>query len=142
MHRAILFALAAFLCVPAHAEDAAAPAWAFETSDVPVDPAFTFGALPNGMRYVLRENHTPDGTVLVRLRIGSGSLAETDDEERFCLERFGVRPLQYMDDLGWLGDDVWLAHCVHLNADECARMGATGTGVARTTSGARCLVHV
>ncbi|HMJ32979.1 MAG TPA: 8-oxoguanine deaminase [Baekduia sp.] len=57
-------------------------------------------------------------------------LAETDDEERFCLERFGVRPLQYLDDMGWLGDDVWLAHCVHLNADETARMGATGTGVA------------
>jgi cytosine/adenosine deaminase-related metal-dependent hydrolase len=57
-------------------------------------------------------------------------LAETDDEERFCLERFGVRPLQYLDDLGWLGDDVWLAHCVHLDADECRRMGETGTGVA------------
>jgi cytosine/adenosine deaminase-related metal-dependent hydrolase len=57
-------------------------------------------------------------------------LAETDDEEEFCLERFGVRPLQYLDDLGWLGDDVWLAHCVHLNAEETARMGATGTGVA------------
>jgi cytosine/adenosine deaminase-related metal-dependent hydrolase len=57
-------------------------------------------------------------------------LAETVDEERFCLERFGVRPLQYLDDLGWLGDDVWLAHCVHLNAQETARMGATGTGVA------------
>jgi len=57
-------------------------------------------------------------------------LAETDDEERFCLERFGVRPLQYLDDLGWLGDDVWLAHCVHLNDHETARMGATGTGVA------------
>jgi cytosine/adenosine deaminase-related metal-dependent hydrolase len=57
-------------------------------------------------------------------------LAETDDEERFCLERFGVRPLQYLDDLGWLGDDVWLAHCVHLDEDETARMGATGTGVA------------
>jgi cytosine/adenosine deaminase-related metal-dependent hydrolase len=57
-------------------------------------------------------------------------LAETADEERFCLERFGVRPLQYLDDLGWLGDDVWLAHCVHLNAEETARMGATGTGVA------------
>jgi cytosine/adenosine deaminase-related metal-dependent hydrolase len=57
-------------------------------------------------------------------------LAETDDEERFCLERFGVRPLQYLDDLGWLGPDVWLAHCVHLDAGECARMGATGTGVA------------
>jgi cytosine/adenosine deaminase-related metal-dependent hydrolase len=57
-------------------------------------------------------------------------LAETDDEERFCLERYGVRPLQYLDDLGWLGDDVWLAHCVHLNPQECARMGETGTGVA------------
>jgi cytosine/adenosine deaminase-related metal-dependent hydrolase len=57
-------------------------------------------------------------------------LAETDDEERFCLERFGVRPLQYLDDLGWLGEDVWLAHCVHLDAAECRRMGQTGTGVA------------
>jgi cytosine/adenosine deaminase-related metal-dependent hydrolase len=57
-------------------------------------------------------------------------LAETDDEERFCLEHFGVRPLQYVEDLGWLGDDVWLAHCVHLNEDETRRMGATGTGVA------------
>src|SRR5215213_289787 len=57
-------------------------------------------------------------------------LAETDDEEAFCLERFGVRPLEYVDDLGWLGDDVWLAHCVHLNGAEAERMGATGTGVA------------
>ena len=57
-------------------------------------------------------------------------LAETDDEEVFCLERFGVRPLQYVEDLGWLGDDVWLAHCVHLNGAEAERMGATGTGVA------------
>jgi zinc protease len=80
MHRAILFALAAVLAVPAYAEEAAPPGWAFEASDVPVDPAFTFGVLPNGMRYILRENHTPDGTVLVRLRIGSGSLEETDDE--------------------------------------------------------------
>jgi cytosine/adenosine deaminase-related metal-dependent hydrolase len=57
-------------------------------------------------------------------------LAETDDEEAFCLERFGVRPLEYVDELGWLGDDVWLAHCVHLNGAEAQRMGATGTGVA------------
>jgi cytosine/adenosine deaminase-related metal-dependent hydrolase len=57
-------------------------------------------------------------------------LAETDDEEAFCLERFGVRPLEYVDDLGWLADDVWLAHCVHLNGAEAERMGATGTGVA------------
>jgi cytosine/adenosine deaminase-related metal-dependent hydrolase len=57
-------------------------------------------------------------------------LAETDDEEAFCLERYGVRPLQYVEDLGWLGDDVWFAHCVHLNDSETGRMGATGTGVA------------
>ena len=80
MKRSMLAGLAVFLAVPAYAEEAAPPAWAFEKSDVPVDPAFTFGRLPNGMRYVLRENHTPEGTVLVRLRIGSGSLEETDEE--------------------------------------------------------------
>jgi cytosine/adenosine deaminase-related metal-dependent hydrolase len=57
-------------------------------------------------------------------------LAETLDEERFCQERFGVRPVEYLDELGWLGDDVWLAHCVHLDAAEIDRFGATGTGVA------------
>jgi cytosine/adenosine deaminase-related metal-dependent hydrolase len=57
-------------------------------------------------------------------------LAETDDEERFCMERFGMRPLRYLDELGWLGSDVWLAHCVHLDEDECRLMGETGTGVA------------
>jgi cytosine/adenosine deaminase-related metal-dependent hydrolase len=61
-------------------------------------------------------------------------LAETVDEEQFCLERFGVRPVEYLDDLGWLGDDVWLAHCVHLSDDEVARFGATGTGVAHCPS--------
>jgi cytosine/adenosine deaminase-related metal-dependent hydrolase len=65
-------------------------------------------------------------------------LAETLDEEEFCLERFGVRPVDYLDELGWLGDDVWLAHCVHLNADEVGRFGQTGTGVAHCpTSNAR-----
>lgn len=57
-------------------------------------------------------------------------LAETLDEERFCRERFGVRPVEYLDELGWLGDDVWLAHCVHLDEAEIARFGVTGTGVA------------
>ncbi len=57
-------------------------------------------------------------------------LAETLEEERFCQERFGVRPVDYLDELGWLGDDVWLAHCVHLDEAEVARFGATGTGVA------------
>ncbi len=61
-------------------------------------------------------------------------LAETLEEEQFCLEQFGVRPVDYLDELGWLGEDVWLAHCVHLNQAEIARFGATGTGVAHCPS--------
>ena len=53
-------------------------------------------------------------------------MAETRDEEEFCLERYGVRPLEYLEELGWLGDDVWLAHCVHLDDREVRRMGDTG----------------
>jgi cytosine/adenosine deaminase-related metal-dependent hydrolase len=61
-------------------------------------------------------------------------LAETKDEEDFCLEHYGVRPVEYLEDLGWLGEDVWLAHCVHLNENEVRRFGETGTGVAHCPS--------
>lgn len=57
-------------------------------------------------------------------------LAETLDEEAYCLQRFGQRPLEYVASLGWTGEDVWHAHCVHLNADEVRRCAATRTGVA------------
>jgi len=61
-------------------------------------------------------------------------MAETVEEEAFCLELFGVRPVEYLEELGWLGDDVWLAHCVHLSDLEVARFGATRTGVAHCPS--------
>ena len=61
-------------------------------------------------------------------------LAETKDEEEFCLELFGVRPVEYLEQLGWLGDDVWLAHCVHLDEREVRRFGETSTGVAHCPS--------
>ena len=61
-------------------------------------------------------------------------MAETVEEEAFCLEKFGVRPVEYLEELGWLGDDVWLAHCVHLSDREVARFGETGTGVAHCPS--------
>ncbi len=61
-------------------------------------------------------------------------MAETLDEEAFCLELFGVRPVEYLEELGWLGDDVWLAHCVHLDEREIRRFGETGTGVAHCPS--------
>ena len=57
-------------------------------------------------------------------------LAETQDEEQFCLETFGRTPTQYAEDLGWLGPDVWMAHCVHLSPDAVQRFADTGTGVA------------
>jgi cytosine/adenosine deaminase-related metal-dependent hydrolase len=61
-------------------------------------------------------------------------LAETLEEEAFCVERFGVRPVEYLDDLDWLGPDVWLAHCVHLSPEEIGRLVATGTSVAHCPS--------
>jgi cytosine/adenosine deaminase-related metal-dependent hydrolase len=61
-------------------------------------------------------------------------LAETKDEEEFCLEKFGVRPVEYLAELDWLGDDVWLAHCVHLDEAEVSRFGQTKTGVAHCPS--------
>ncbi len=57
-------------------------------------------------------------------------LAETRDEDQFCLDKFGKRPIDYADHLGWLGDDVWYAHGVWFNDGEIARMGRTFTGVA------------
>lgn len=61
-------------------------------------------------------------------------VAETLDEERFCVDRFGMRPVAYMERLGWVGPDVWYAHAVHLNADEVRLMAETGTGVAHCPS--------
>ena len=65
-------------------------------------------------------------------------LAETTDEDEFCRERFGRSPVQYMDDLGWLGPDVWLAHAVHLDDAAIALVASSGTAVAHCpTSNAR-----
>ena len=57
-------------------------------------------------------------------------LCETKDEENFMLEREGVRPLEYMQRLGWIGDDVWFAHGIHFNDEELRLLADTGTGVA------------
>ena len=51
-------------------------------------------------------------------------LAETTDEEEFCEEKFGRRPVQLMEDLGWLGDDAWFAHAIHLNSEEVEQVRA------------------
>ena len=57
-------------------------------------------------------------------------LCETKDEENFMLQREGVRPLEYMERLGWIGKDVWYAHGIHFNDEELRVLAKTGTGVA------------
>ncbi len=65
-------------------------------------------------------------------------LAETVEEDAFCREHFGCSPAEYVEELGWLGEDVWLAHCVHLDDKAIARFAESGTGVAHCpTSNAR-----
>lgn len=61
-------------------------------------------------------------------------LAETLDEEDFCLQRFGLRTVDYLDSVGWLGPRTWLAHGIHFNPDEINRLGAAGTGICHCPS--------
>jgi cytosine/adenosine deaminase-related metal-dependent hydrolase len=61
-------------------------------------------------------------------------VAETLDEEAFCLERFGQRPFDLMRDLGWTGDDVWFAHGIHLNDAEVGHVARSRTGIAHCPS--------
>jgi cytosine/adenosine deaminase-related metal-dependent hydrolase len=57
-------------------------------------------------------------------------LAETLDEDAFCQATYGKTPAEYLEELGWLGNDVWLAHAIHLSDAAIARFAATGTGIA------------
>ncbi|MFC2030532.1 8-oxoguanine deaminase [Chloroflexota bacterium] len=61
-------------------------------------------------------------------------LAETLDEQEYCLRDYGLRPVAYAEELGWVGDDVWYAHGVHLNETEVAVLASTGTGVCHCPS--------
>lgn len=61
-------------------------------------------------------------------------LAETEDEEAFCMDKFGFRPVGYMDMLNWVGPDVWYAHSVYVNSEEIILYSETGCGVAHCPS--------
>ncbi len=60
--------------------------------------------------------------------------SETVEEEKFCHELFGKGPTDYLESTGWLGEDVWMAHCVHMNDSDIAAFARTGTGVAHCPS--------
>lgn len=57
-------------------------------------------------------------------------LCETIDEENFCLKRFGLRPVDYLEEVGWLHSNTWLAHGIHFNSEEIIRLGKAGVGIA------------
>ena len=61
-------------------------------------------------------------------------LAETQDENDFCLKIFGVRLVDYLERVGWMSDDVWLAHGIHFNDEEITRLGKAGVGVTHCPS--------
>ena len=61
-------------------------------------------------------------------------LAETRDEDAYCLSRFGKRPLDLLEEVGWLGGDTWLAHGIHFNRGEVKRLGRAGVGIAHCPS--------
>ena len=86
-------------------------------------PCSPFSVTPD----LMRESAALARTYGVRLHT---HLAETVEEEAFCLETFGQRPVAYVESLGWTGEDVWHAHCVHMSMPEIELFGRTGTGVA------------
>lgn len=104
-----------------------------ETYHDPSSHAMQRIALAPSSPFAVTESLMRNSAALARenRRVGLHThLAETLDEEVYCLERYGLRPLAYTASLGWTGDDVWHAHCVHLNADEVRQCAASRTGVA------------
>ena len=99
----------------------------FAMRRVVIAPCSPFSVTPELMRdsAELARSFGPDANVHLHTH-----LAETQDEDDFCVERFGHRPGAYAEALGWTGDDVWHAHCVHLNAGEIDLFARTHTGVA------------
>jgi 8-oxoguanine deaminase len=94
---------------------------------VVIAPCSPFSVTPD----LMRESAALARAYGVRLHT---HLAETIEEEEFCLQTFGQRPVPYVESLGWTGDDVWHAHCVHMSAPEIELFGRTGTGVAHCPS--------
>lgn len=88
-----------------------------------VAPCSPFSVTPDLMRESARLARAYNVTLHTHL-------AETKDEQDFCLETFGYRPAAYAEHLGWVGDDVWWAHAVHVDSAEITRMAQTHTGAA------------
>ncbi len=112
--------------VAAAAKEAPRP-WLYQNSDVPIDRAWTFGTLPNGLRYAIRHNTVPPGQVSIRLRIDAGSLLEHGDEKGYAhfMEHLTFRGSKYVPD----GESkrIWQRLGVTFGSDSNARTTPTGT---------------
>lgn len=95
----------------------------FSMHNVALAPCSPFSVTPE----LLKESADLARKYGVRLHT---HVAETKDEEKFFLEKLGMRPLEFMDSVGWMGSDVWYAHGIHFNNDEIKKLAQTGTGVA------------
>ncbi len=90
---------------------------------VALAPCSPFSVTPE----LMRESARLARSYRVRLHT---HMAETRDEENFCLQKFGHRPVEYAEQLEWLGEDVWFAHSVWVDDEEISKYSRTGTGVA------------
>jgi zinc protease len=101
--------------------------WLYENSDVPIDPEWLFGELPNGLRYAIRRNGVPPGQVSIRLRIDAGALMERDGEQGFAhyMEHLTFRGSKHVPD----GESkrIWQRLGVTFGSDSNAQTTATGT---------------
>src|SRR5262245_40326856 len=91
IRRLLLAATLLVAAVPSFAQNPATPApaapeheWPFAKSDLPADPAYRFGRLDNGMRYIIRANGTPQGQAMVQFWVDDGSIAETEEERGYA----------------------------------------------------------
>ena len=141
---AVLAALSSLIAAPIVAQDVPAPRgknaapvvhplgsadgpWLFRGSDIPPDRAWTFGVLPNGVRYAVRRNAVPPGQVSIRVAMDVGSLMERPDERGFAhlIEHLSFRASQYVAD----GESkrIWQRLGVTFGADTNAATGFTQT---------------
>jgi cytosine/adenosine deaminase-related metal-dependent hydrolase len=96
----------------------------FAMTRIAIAPCSPFSVTPELMRASAELARNHDGVHL------HTHLCETADEEKFCIEQYGKRPVELAESLGWSGPDVWFAHAIHMAREELVRLGARRTGVA------------
>ncbi len=127
---ALLLSTSAYAQTPSSVAQTAKPAvqpWLYEGSDVPVDDSWTFGVLPNGLRYAVKKNDVPAGQVSIRVRIDAGALHENNDEQGFAhlIEHLSFRGSTFVPD--GEAKRIWQRFGVTFGSDSNAQTTPTQT---------------